>query len=372
MIDTRGPAPDWITDEAQLQDWCSKSADDGVLAIDTEFERQRTYFAELCLVQLACGGNVACIDTLALGSTQTLAALFGRPDKRKIIHAARQDLEVLLYAGAAVAAPIEDTQIAAALAGYSDQIGYADLVREILGVAVDKSQTRTDWRRRPLSAAQLDYAADDVRFLPELAAVLRERLDSLGRLAWYAEDCQDINAVALLDPPVSDAWQRVKGLGGLSGVTLARGIALATWREEQARARNLPRGWVLKDNELLAVVTRMPGNTRELTAVLDDNPAFVRRDGADVLELLAATDPSMLPAALPEPPPTPAQREQAKACASAMRGRAKELGLEPAVLLTRREIESIVAGRVPSRLSSGWRGQVLGDVVAKFLPASTI
>ena len=367
----RVPPPVWITEEAQLVDWCSQTANSSALAIDTEFERQRTYFAELCLVQLACDGAVACIDTLALASSQALGAVLGGTDRRKIIHAARQDLEVLLHAGAAVAGPIEDTQIAAALAGFSDQIGYADLVHEILGVVLDKSQTRTDWRRRPLSAAQLEYAADDVRFLPELATLLRERLERLGRLAWYAEDCQDINAPALLDPPVGDAWQRVKGLGSLSGPPLARAIALATWREEQARARNLPRGWVLKDSELLAVVTQAPAHTRALSAVLDDNAAFVRRDGAAVLDLLAAADPAMLPAPLPEAPPSAAQRDQAKAFASAMRRRAAELGLEPAVLLTRREIESIVAGRLPSRVSRGWRGEVLGDIVARFLPVST-
>src|SRR5690606_30849740 len=139
--------PEWITDEGALLAWGAAVAPGSWLAIDTEFERQRTYFAELCLVQLATPGRIACVDVLAFAASPGLAALFGRTDVRKTLHAARQDLEVLHQAGAPLAAPLFDTQIAAALIGCNEQIGYADLVRELLGIEIDKSQTRTDWRR---------------------------------------------------------------------------------------------------------------------------------------------------------------------------------------------------------------------------------
>ncbi|MEX2480945.1 MAG: ribonuclease D [Gammaproteobacteria bacterium] len=367
MSDSYSRAPEWITSDDHLRDWCARADGGRILAIDTEFERQRTYFAELCLIQVASSDAIACIDTLALDGLDALRALFAAPQTTRILHAARQDLEVLHHAGAPLAAPLLDTQIAAALGGFNDQIGYADLVYELLGIALDKSQTRTDWRRRPLSAAQLSYAADDVRHLPAVAASLCQRLEQLGRLPWLEEDCRNLNAVEVIDPPASEAWQRVKGLQGLPPAAFARARTLATWREGEARARDLPRGWVLKDSELLVVALRAPHDVRALGRVLEGNPAFVRRHGDALLEVLenAPDETTAMPQSAG--PPTPAQRERAKTCAGHLKARAAELGLQPAVLLTRREIEAIVSGRLPPRLREGWRAQVLDGLLDEFL-----
>ncbi|MEQ8661754.1 MAG: HRDC domain-containing protein, partial [Gammaproteobacteria bacterium] len=327
-----------------------------------------TYFARLCLVQVACAQRIAVIDILALDGPVVLAAALATPARVKLLHAARQDLEVLHFAGLGLAAPLVDTQVAAALAGFDEQIGYAELVRELLGITLDKSQTRTDWRQRPLSARQLQYAADDVRHLDALGAALRERLEALGRTPWLDEECAGLADPAVYDPPLRDAWQRVKGLAGAPPAAFAAGVLLARWREERARERDLPRGWVLKDAELLALAHAAPRNLAELAALLTDNPAFVRRHGDAVLAVLggglAADDDAVQ--AVSAGPPSPAQRQRAKDCAARVRACAESLGISPAVLLTRREIERLVAGQAPARAVRGWRAAPLAAIVAEF------
>jgi len=359
---------EYLTDAASLADWLGACEPAAPLALDTEFERQRTYFAQLCLVQIACAGRIALLDTLTLEDLQALAAILGDPGRRKLLHAARQDLEVLYFAGVRIAAPLTDTQVAAALAGFDEQIGYAELVQQVLGITLDKSQTRTNWRQRPLSAEQLHYAAEDVRHLAALDAALGERLAALGRTAWLAEECRALSAPTLLDPPVADAWQRVKGLPALEAEAFARGVALARWREQRARDRDLPRGWVLKDAEILALATAAPTSRGDLAAVLAENPAFVRKHADTVLEVmrggLMEDDPAR--GAQSGGPPSAAARQRAKACAARVRARAAELGIGASLLLARREIDRLVAGQVPPRATAGWRAPLLADLVDEF------
>ncbi|MGE0485359.1 MAG: ribonuclease D [Gammaproteobacteria bacterium] len=360
-----------ITDSAALARWCSGLPAAAAIAFDTEFERQRTYYAELCLAQAAVAGQVACIDPLSMDSLAPLGSLLGDGARRLVMHAARQDIEVLLQAGLPCAATLADSQVAAGLAGFHEQIGYADLVQQLLGHALDKSQTRTDWRQRPLSARQLAYAADDVRHLEEIEALLRERLLALGRLHWYAEDCAALADPALYAQPPALAWERVKGLPALAATAQASAVALASWRETAAQQRNLPRNWVLKDAELLALAGAAPRTIEALAAVLPDNPAFVRRHGAEVLERLRDVEPGLADAVTTRPPPDSATRERIKACAAAVRGCAEGYGIAPALLLTRREIEALVAGQLSTRLRDGWRGEVLGDIVQRFRGTAT-
>ncbi|MGH8203925.1 MAG: ribonuclease D, partial [Steroidobacteraceae bacterium] len=185
---------------------------DGSLALDTEFVRERTYYPKLCLVQLANGGDVVLVDALAFADGGALASLLGDGGHRKLLHAARQDIEALLPLTGAPVTPVFDTQQAAALLGYSAQIGYADLVRQMLGVDLAKGHARTDWARRPLSAEQLAYAADDVRYLPALAAALEEKLAAAGRSAWLEEESAALGSLALYRVEPADAWRRLKGV----------------------------------------------------------------------------------------------------------------------------------------------------------------
>ncbi len=362
------PAPDFevIVDNAALTAWCDNAAGASFVAVDTEFERQRTYFAELCLIQVAAGGSLACVDTLADLDLQILFQYFADDARTLMIHAARQDLEVLHFAGATRLAPLSDTQLAAALAGYAEQIGYADLVRQLLGVDLDKSQTRTNWRQRPLTSRQLHYAADDVRYLGAVHDALLGELDAAGRLAWFREDCRGLHDPESIDPPVELAWQRLKRIDGMPEAAFARAIALATWREREARARNLPRSWVLADPALHALAIQAPRDREALAVVLDGNAAFVRRDGEALLATLAAADRSDAAAPAREPPLGIEQRQCVKRINANTRDIAAQLGINPSALLTRREMEQMVRGQVPPRLVQGWRSEVLGGLVKEF------
>ncbi len=349
-----------IADNAALAAWWAGVQPAAVLAVDTEFERQRTYYPELCLVQLAVGDDIVCYDPLA-GGVDQLAAIMAAPAATVVMHAPRQDLEVFEVAGAPFSGVLHDTQIAAALVGHGEQVGYAELVESELGTTLEKSQTRTDWRRRPLSAAQLDYAADDVRHLAELHERLRARLAELQRTAWFEEDCAALTAEPL-EAPVERAWQRVKGLAGLPEAAFRRGVALAAWREQTARERNLPRGWVVKDRALVAAALADPRDQRALAAALADDAAAARRHGRAMLDAMADADTLATPAR--SDPPGPAERARVKRLAARVQALAGELGIVPSVLLTRREMERIVRGDLPSRVQSGWRAPLLQEAIA--------
>jgi ribonuclease D len=234
------------------------------IGIDTEFLREKTYFAQLCLIQLATVDDACCIDTLslqvdsdrtALAPLQTLLA-----DARvvKVMHAARQDLEVLWPHVGAVQ-NLFDTQLAAALCGAPAQIGYAALVNDLLQVQLPKSETRTDWSRRPLTEAQIRYAIDDVRYLLPACDALRERLTRDGRMAWFEEDsAAAARTSGNFDSRPDDAWLRLKGLNQLDQHRQRLAQALAAWREQRAIRSDRPRGWLLPDAALRDIVMRVP------------------------------------------------------------------------------------------------------------------
>ena len=231
---TRRTAPLMIDTADALTAFAASAARAPALALDTEFMREKTYRAELCLLQIADGGNAACIDPLAIpdlvGVSRRCSA---PPGVVKIMHAARQDLEVL-FPAVGLVRPVFDTQIAAALAGHPAQVGYAELARRLLGVELAKAHTRADWSRRPLSAEEQEYALDDVRHLAALRASLLETLAAKGRLAWLEEELAALANPDALRVAPEDAWRKVKGLPALDPARQQLAQALAAWRERRA------------------------------------------------------------------------------------------------------------------------------------------
>jgi ribonuclease D len=331
------------------------------IALDTEFMREKTYRAELCLVQIASGDKAVCIDPIALPDLSALVpALTGRK-LVKVMHAARQDLEVMLPA-VGLLQPVFDTQVAAALAGFPAQIGYAELARRILGVELDKAHTRTDWTRRPLSAEQQAYALDDVRHLGALRARLLEQLAEKHRLGWLEEELGTLaNADALRVEP-EDAWKKVKGLPPLDPQRQQLAQALAAWRERRAIERNRPRGWILDDVSLREIVLRLPRSLDALAGLAEIQESVVRKCGEELLALVrdaAIADP---PPALPRRErPDPALLATVKRLAEVAAGVAAELSIGTEVLATRRELERLAAGRRDVSLLRGWRAEVVGQ-----------
>lgn len=340
------------------------------LAIDTEFMRERTYYAQLCLVQVASDTDCYLVDPLAGLDLAPLLATLADHARPKILHAARQDLEVLLNVAGGVPGPVFDTQVAAALLGLPPQVGYAELVARQLGHSIDKAQTRTDWSRRPLSAAQLAYAADDVHHLLQLHADLAAALAAQGRLDWHAEDCAALEDPALYRTEPADAWRRLKGLGRLRPREQAIARALARWREQRAVASDKPRGWILSDEALYALATVAPSSPAELEQVRALPPATARKRGDELLELVsAAVESAPEEAVAPAPQrPTPEQTRRIGQLQQRVRDVAAGLGINPEVLATRRDIEGMVLGSAgQSNLLRGWRRRVIGEPLLELL-----
>lgn len=330
------------------------------LALDTEFMREKTYRAELCLVQLADGANAVCIDPLAIPDLAPLVPLLTSVTTQKVMHAARQDLEVMLPAVGLVT-PVFDTQIAAALAGHPSQVGYAELARRLLGVELPKAHTRADWSRRPLSAEQQEYALDDVRHLVALRDSLLDTLRSKDRIAWLDEELASLaNADALRVAP-EDAWKKIKGLPALDPARQELARELAAWRERRAVDRNRPRGWILDDAVLREIVLRLPRTLAALEALPEMQESVVRKCGEELLERVRAAN-------IPDPPPPlprrerpdPAQVALVKQLADIANDVAKQLEISGEVLATRRELEKLAAGRRDVSLLRGWRAEVVG------------
>lgn len=344
--------------EARVASWPEGSA----LALDTEFVRERTYYPRLCLIQAAIGDDIVLVDTLAIPDGGALARELAAPGRTKRLHAARQDIEALLPLTVAPLAPVFDTQLAAALLGFPAQVGYADLVRQLLGIELEKGHARTDWARRPLTREQLAYAADDVRHLPALAEELAARLDAAGRRAWLDEESASLRDVSLYRVEPDDAWRRLKGLDRLDAAAAAAARALAAWRERRAMARDLPRGWVLPDEAIYELAARRPA-TREALARIASVPAGTAARAAE--EILAAV---AAPAAGPAPRdagdagrPGPEQLRLQKALQKELATVAAGLGIQPEILATRRELAAIARGERDLPSLSGWRRDVVGE-----------
>ncbi len=331
-----------------------------LIGLDTEFLRERTYFAELCLVQVSWAEGAACLDPLAKADLAALRDPLSAPGTLKVLHASRQDLEVLLPAVGPVR-PLFDTQLAAALAGEPAQVGYAELVRRLLGRELPKAHTRTDWSRRPLTPEQIEYALDDVRYLLPLKSELEARLQRLGRLPWLAEELAALEDPAALSVDPEQAWRRVKGLSGLDPGRERLLRALAAWRERRALERNRPRGWILDEAVLRNIVLRVPRTPQALGAIEGMPPGLLERCGAELLECVRGAEIPEPAPPLTRPKPDARQSELLRHLGTVHRTVATELGLSPEVLATRRDLERLAAGRQDTPVLTGWRRPVLGE-----------
>ena len=350
-----------ITDQAELRALAARLKGARAVALDTEFLRERTYRAELCLVQLADDERAVCVDPLAIGDLGLLAPLAGARDTLKVMHASRQDIEVLLPTVGFVQ-PVFDTQIAAALTGLPAQIGYAELVRRRLGVELEKAHTRADWSQRPLPPEQLAYALDDVRYLLALADQLTAELERLGRSSWLAEELAELANPAAYQVEPEQAWLRLKGMGGLDAARLRLARELAAWRERRAMSRNRPRGWILDDAALREIVLGAPRSLAQLTSLAGVPAGVVKHCGAEILDRVRAADlPNELPTVNLRGRPDRAKTALLEKLSAIHRATAAELSLSPEVLATRRDLEQLAEGRRDGPLLNGWRRAAIGE-----------
>jgi len=353
----------WVDRNEELPGLARTLAAQPSIGVDTEFLRERTFFPKLCLLQLAAGGDIWCVDTLRGASLDILVPALTARETRKIIHAARQDLEAFYLTTKRVISPVFDTQIAAGCIGMKPQIGYAELVKTLLDVTIPKGQTRTDWSKRPLSREQLDYAADDVLYLGEIATRLAARLTALGREHWAAEDCAALEDPRLYEPDPAQAWERLRGIAQLAPAPRARARCLAMWREKLARERDLPRAWIISDAAIFAIADANPASRDALAKVSALPPNFNDEFAASLLRALHEDAHRPVTDQVPgqDSRPNPEQKIVMERLAKIVDARAAELQVSAELLAPRGELKALVMGRRDTHSQTGWRRQEIGE-----------
>ncbi|HEY7852379.1 MAG TPA: ribonuclease D [Caulobacteraceae bacterium] len=359
-----------ITTTAQLAAFCERLRGQAFVAVDTEFMRETTYWPKLCLIQAAGGGAEAVIDPLAAGiDLGPFLEVMRDASILKVFHAARQDVEILFNLSA-MPAPLFDTQVAGMAAGFPEQVAYDGLVRQMLGVELDKSSRFTDWARRPLSDAQLTYALADVTHLASLYPMLRARLEESGRLAWVMEEMAALTDPALYDTEPENAWRRLKPrrhtpkyLAVLKGV--------AAWRERTAQDRDQPRGRILKDDAIDELATQAPTSLEELGRLRSLSKGFAgSRFGPDLIEAIrgALKDPESYAPETKRPAargsaPTGAVVELLKVL---LKARAEDAGVASKLIATVADLEKIATDdKAETPALEGWRRETFGDDALK-------
>lgn len=353
----------------ELEELCDKLGAGGSFALDTEFVRERTFYIQLGIVQVAAEDLEAVIDPNAVESLAPLYALVTDPAVEKIVHAGEQDFAALYEKGKIVPKNVFDTQIAAALVGYGDQISYAKLVAKVTGVQLSKLETLTDWTARPLTKAQIDYSLEDVRYLGEIRRHLGERLEELGRAGWELEECARLESVdTYRTPDPLEYYKRLK-TGGLNGGSLGVLRQVAAWREEMARSRNVPRGWVIRDQSVLEIARRKPSSIKSLKQIRSLKPHQIGKDGETIIDAVKRGEENPIEEPKPERirSKIPAEIDSiARLLEAWLYARATEAEIAPSMLATRGDLKSLAAGHfrddIPAlELLDGWRRELVGQ-----------
>lgn len=365
----------FINTETGLAELCDRLRGQPVLALDTEFLRERTYHAQLCLLQVAGEGIIACVDPLAIDDLGPLLDIIYDTDVIKLMHSARQDMEIFFDLRGDLPRPLFDTQVAATLMGFGDQVGYANLVKSLLGVELDKLHTRTDWSQRPLDEAQLKYAADDVRYLLEIYQYQVKVLKEKGRVSWLQEDFDQLTNVSTYAPHGDTLWQRVKGKQRLKGAQLAILRDLAIWREERAQKINRPRRWILKDDVMVDIARFAPKDMTGLEKIRGLEAKTIQSQGQEILAVIKKardSDRETWPKLKEWLRLTPSQDALVDILMAVLRLRGAEQEISPALLANRKELESLVLGATDSPVIHGWRAELVGHELQAVLAGNRV
>lgn len=361
----------FVADEAGLRALVEAARQAPVVAIDTEFMREKTYFARLCLIQLATDDVAAIIDPLAIEDLTPLCDLFEDRSVVKVLHAGSQDIEILVRQCGVGVAPVFDTQVAATLAGFPQQVGYGALVHELLGVKLDKGDSYTDWTRRPLSDTQYEYALNDVRYLPEVYRRLRDRLEAGGRTSWLSADFARLEDPDTYRIVPEDQWKRVKRISALNRRQLAVAREVAAWRENEAMRRDVPKRWVVGDESVIEIARRAPKTPAELASIrgVADKVGRAATSG-----LLAAVQRGLAVDEADLPSLSKRRRVQVDVDSAVdlmvalIRRRSRENGVAMPLLASRDDLERLAGGeREGHPLLEGWRGAMVGNELLELL-----
>jgi ribonuclease D len=358
-----------ITTTAELAEYCHEAATHDYVTVDTEFLRERTYYSKLCLVQLAMPGstddNAVLVDPLANGiSLQPLYDLMADESTVKVFHAARQDLEIFFHDGDVIPTPLFDTQVAAMVCGFGEQVGYETLVRKIAKASVDKSSRFTDWSRRPLSEAQKTYALADVTHLRQIYEFLRDQLAKNKRGKWVSEELSVLTSpeTYLMDP--DKAWERVK-VRTSAGKFLAIVRELAKFREAYAQERNVPRSRVYKDDALTELASTKPKDMNDLSRSRLLLREARKGEIAEGILKAVADGLACAPEDMPQGDKTREKLNVNPALADLLRvllkAKTEEMGVAAKLIASASDLDLMAAGERDVAALSGWRREAFGE-----------
>ncbi len=363
-----------ITTSEGVAEFCATFGDEQFITVDTEFIRERTYFPQLCLLQVATSKEAVAIDPLAEGIDLTpLYDAFANEKLVKVFHAASQDIEIFVHDSGRVPYPLYDTQIAAMVCGYGESISYENLVRDLVGASLDKASRFTDWARRPLSDRQLAYALDDVIHLRVIYEKLLQKINAEGRSPWIEQVMAEMADITNYRVDSQNCWKRLK-IKTRSSAVLQILRAVAAWREEKAASRNVPRQRILKDEMVVQIATQLPESVEQLLEVRGLS-GQMSRESMEILVERMHTARMAPKESFPQPEerekPMPAAQE---ACLDQLklllRQKCEDYHVVPRLVASKDELENIVRGKLAfadSHLAHGWRYEIFGAAAKALL-----
>lgn len=361
----------YIATQEELEKLVADLDGSRILAIDTEFLREKTYYAKLCLIQLNNGQIQALVDPFGVDDLSVLGPILVDSGCVKIFHAGTQDIDILYHEVGVVPTPVFDTQVAASLLGHPLQVGYGPLVRDVCDVRLPKADGYTDWSRRPLTDNQTKYALDDVVYLPHLYEVLRHDLEEQGRLQWIEKDFEELSDPANYISEPREMWRKVKRVSTLNRRQLSIAREVTAWRETTAMRRDLPRKWVLPDEAVIEIARKAPKTRERLLEVRGLSGRLPERDVDEILEAVRKGG------SLPQSQWPKLERAQhgdheivgaVSLMLSLVEMRAKENGVAEQLLAPHAELEKLARGhREGVSVLEGWRYEMVGRELVDLL-----
>ena len=361
----------YIDNEKSFEEFLAIASTSKILAIDTEFLREKTYYPKLCLVQIATDDEVFVIDPLAHLPMASLGPLFEDEGIVKVFHAASQDVEILFHATGCMPRPIFDTQVAAAFLGHTQQMGLAALVHSFCGVTLKKGDSFTDWSRRPLTDSQMKYAVEDVVFLPELYTTMRALLEEQGRISWLEDEFCELTDERRYEVVPEERFKKLKRVNQLNAKQLSAAQAVAAWRERMAQRRDLPRKWILTDEQIVEACRREATTIDDLYMVRGMRERLNCKEAREVAALMKES--------FNKPPEDYPQLDQPRTSEenvdfaldlmlALVRLRAKENGIAMQTLAPQSDLVALARGHENDAcVMKGWRKGIIGDELVELL-----
>jgi ribonuclease D len=364
--------PNILETQDSINNFVSVLSSMNTIGLDTEFVRIRTYYPKLCLVQIAYNSGAGCIDYLQSNDLNKLWQLIFDPKKLKIFHSARQDLEILFLIKNQIPENIFDTQIGAALLGYPPQVGIKQLLKNELNIDISKTETRSDWSKRPLDLKQIEYALEDVNHLLNLHNVLEKKLKAKKRYSWALEDSSRIltNTKEIFNP--DSAWKKISGIKNLKNKNQHLAVTLATWREQTAIQMDLPRQWVLSNQSLIEIAKKEPTSLTHLENIGIINRYLHKPELQEILKLVKPYKEKTKEMGKLKPKfkknyrirfDTNLLNKFSKVIAK----KANELKIFPEVLASKKDLLAMVQEKSNAKLLTGWRKKIIGSELKEFL-----